>query len=342
MKRHELLIGFGLLMFLLGLFLYCPAVQAQEKVITMNYAHFMPIMTKQAQLGQQWCREVEKRTNNRVKITFYPGGTLATAPLVYDAVVKGIADVGWSFLSYTRGRFPLSEVIDLPLGYKSGYAATKMTNEYYKKYKPKELDDVKVMYLHAHGPGLLSTKKAVYKLSDLKGMKIRSTGLSAKIVQALGGATVGMSIAEAYDALRTGVVDGILIPVEALEQWKLGELTQFTTESYSSAYTTAGFCVMNKAKWNSLPADIQNIIEKINEEWIEKTGLLWDQMDKDGKAFALSKGIKFIPLSQEESALWAAKVKPIVDEYVQTMKSKNLPGEEVLKFCQDYLTKTQK
>ncbi len=217
-----------------------------------------------------------------------------------------------------------------------------MTNEYYKKYKPKELDDVKVMYLHAHGPGLLSTKKAVYKLSDLKGMKIRSTGLSAKIVQALGGATVGMSIAEAYDALRTGVVDGILIPVEALEQWKLGELTQFTTESYSSAYTTAGFCVMNKAKWNSLPADIQNIIEKINEEWIEKTGLLWDQMDKDGKAFALSKGIKFIPLSQEESALWAAKVKPIVDEYVQTMKSKNLPGEEVLKFCQDYLTKTQK
>ena len=295
MKRHELLIGFGLLMFLLGLFLYCPAVQAQEKVITMNYAHFMPIMTKQAQLGEQWCREVEKRTNNRVKITFYPGGTLATAPLVYDAVVKGIADVGWSFLSYTRGRFPLSEVIDLPLGYKSGYAATKMTNEYYKKYKPKELDDVKVMYLHAHGPGLLSTKKAVYKLSDLKGMKIRSTGLSAKIVQALGGATVGMSIAEAYDALRTGVVDGILIPVEALEQWKLGELTQFTTESYSSAYTTAGFCVMNKAKWNSLPADIQNIIEKINEEWIEKTGKKQtaDYIDKTHIGQCKGKQIRF-------------------------------------------------
>lgn len=82
-------------------------------------------------------------------------------------------------------------------------------------------------------------------------------------------------------------------------------------------------------------------VEEI-KKGIEKTGLLWDQMDKDGKAFALSKGIKFIPLSQEESALWAAKVKPIVDEYVQTMKSKNLPGEEVLKFCQDYLTKTQK
>jgi TRAP-type C4-dicarboxylate transport system substrate-binding protein len=342
MKRYELLIGFGLLISLLGLGLFCPAVQAQEKVITLNYAHFMPIMTKQAQLAEKWCREVEKRTNNRVKITFYPGGTLAPAPLVYDNVVKGIADFGWSFLSYTRGRFPLSEVIDLPLGYKSGYAATKMINEYYKKFKPKELDDVKVMYLHAHGPGLLSTKKPVYKLGDMKGMKIRSTGLSAKIVQALGGATVGMSIAESYDALRTGVVEGILIPVEALQQWKLADLTQFTTESYGAAYTTAGFCVMNKAKWSSLPADIQNIIEKINEEWIEKTGTLWDQMDKDGKAYAIDKGIKFISLSEEENALWAAKMKPIIEDYIQAMKGKNLPGEEALKFCQDYLVKNQK
>ncbi len=342
MKRYSLLIGFSIILSLLFTGLFCSPAQAQDKVITLNYAHFMPIMTKQAQLAEQWCREVEKRTNGRVKITFYPGGTLATAPLVYDAVVKGIADVGWSFLSYSRGRFPLTEVIDLPLGYKSGYVATKMINDYYKKFKPKELDDVRILYLHAHGPGLLTTKKPVYKLEDMKGMKIRSTGLSAKIVQALGGAAVGMSIAESYDALRTGVVEGILIPVEALQQWKLADFAQFTTESYGSAYTTAGFCVMNKAKWSSLPPDIQNIIEKINDEWIEKTGSLWDQMDKEGKIYATAKGIKFIPLSQEEDARWAAKMKPIIEEYLQATKAKNLPGEEALKYCEDYLAKNQK
>ncbi|HEY3276163.1 MAG TPA: TRAP transporter substrate-binding protein [Syntrophorhabdaceae bacterium] len=341
MRRYGLIYGFAL-MILFGIsFLPTPA-PAQEKVITLNYAHFMPISTRQAQLAEQWCKEVEKRTNNRVKVSFYSSGTLAPAPLIYDAVNKGIADVGWSFLSYTRGRFPLLEVIDLPLGYKSGYVATKLVNDFYKKFKPKEMDDTKVMYLHAHGPGILMTKKPVNKLEDMKGMKIRSTGLSAKIVQVLGGAPVGMPIAEAYDAMRTGVVEGILIPVEGLQQWKLADWTKFTTENYGSAYTTAGFCIMNKSKWASLPPDIQNIITQINAEWAEKTGQLWDQMDKDGRVYAQGKGIKFIALTKEEDAKWASKVAPMIDDYVKSMKAKNLPGEEALGYCKDYLRTHQK
>ena len=341
MRRCVMTIGVGLLV-MLGLYAGMGPALAQEKVFTLNYAHFMPMTTRQAQLADEWCREVTKRTNGRVKVTFFPAGTLATAPLIYDAVLKGGADVGWSFLSYTRGKFPLTEVIDLPLGYKSGYTATRMANEYYRKFKPKELDGVKVMYLHVHGPGVLSTKKPVYKLEDLSGMKIRSTGLSAKIIKALGGAPVGMSIAEAYDALRTGVVDGIQVPVEGLQQWKFADLTRYTTENYGSAYESAGFCVMNKAKWNSLPSDIQVIIEKINEEWMEKTGRLWDQMDKDGKVYAQAKGIKFITLSREEDARWASRMTPIIDEYVTSMKGKYLPGAEVLDFCRTYLKENQR
>ncbi|HOP86422.1 MAG TPA: TRAP transporter substrate-binding protein [Syntrophorhabdaceae bacterium] len=318
------------------------SAHAQENVINMNYAHFMPTVTKQAQLAEQWCKEVEKRTNGRVKIKFYPGSTLINAPLMYDGVVKGIADIGWSFLAYTRGKFPLSEVVDLPLGYKSGYVATKLANEFYKQFKPKELDDVKVMYLHAHGPGILLTaKKPVHKLEDLKGMKIRATGLSAKIVETLGGAPVGMPISDAYDALRTGVVEGISVTVEALQQWKLADYIKYVTENYGSAYTTTGFCIMNKKKWNSLPSDIQKIIEDINKEWIEKTGQLWDQLDKEGKVFAENKGIKFISLSKEEDEKWASKVRPILDAYVKSMETKNLPGDKALKFCIDFLNKNQ-
>ncbi len=311
------------------------------QVVTLKYTNFFPAPHKHSLLAEQWGVEVEKRTNGRVKVIYYPAATLTPATQTYDSVVKGIADVGMSCQAYTRGKFPLSEVIDLPLSYRSGLVATRMTNEFLKKFRPKEYDETQVMFLHAHGPGILHTKKPVTKLEEMKGLKVRSTGLSAKIVQALGGAPVGMPMNEAYDALAKGVADGILGPNEALKGYKLGEVTAFTTENYGSTYSTAFFVVMNKAKWNALPKDAQAIIEKLNEEWIEKTGKLWDEIDQEGKDYALQKGMKFLPLSKEEDARWAKAVRPILDEYVRDSKAKGLPGDQALKFCIDYLTSHQ-
>jgi TRAP-type C4-dicarboxylate transport system substrate-binding protein len=146
-----------------------------------------------------------------------------------------------------------------------------------------------------------------------------------------------MPIGDSYDALMKGVVEAILVPVEGLKQWKLFEVTSFVTENFGSAYTTTFFCVMNKNKWDSLPLNIQKIIEQVNIEWIEKTGKLWDEMDKEGKTFSISNGIKFIPLSKEEDTRWTATVKPMLDEYVKRMREKKLPGDEALKFALDYL-----
>ena len=83
--------------------------------------------------------------------------------------------------AYTRGRFPVMEAVDLPFGYPSGRAATRVAYEFYKKMNPKELQDVKVLVIHAHGPGIIASKKEIYTLDHIKGMKIRCTGLSAKI-----------------------------------------------------------------------------------------------------------------------------------------------------------------
>jgi TRAP-type transport system periplasmic protein len=315
---------------------------AQDKVIVLKYTNFFPAPHANSIIAEQWCKEVEKRTNGRVKVNYYPGATLTPANQTYDSVVKGIADVGTSVQAYTRGKFPLTEVVDLPLAYRSGFVATKMVNEFYKKFQPKEYDETQVMYLHAHGPGILHTKKPVNRMEDLKGMKIRSTGLSAKVVQAAGGAPVGMPMTESYDALSKGVADGILCPDEALKGFKLGEVTAYTTETYGAAYSSAFFVVMNKQKWSSLPKDIQAIIEKINEEWIDKQGHIWDDIDKEGKTWAIQKGMKYIPLSPEENARWAAAVRPILDEYVKNAKAKGLPGDAALQFCLDYLKAHQK
>ncbi|MBI4966370.1 MAG: TRAP transporter substrate-binding protein [Desulfomonile tiedjei] len=312
---------------------------AHAKTVELTYSIFFPATHGHCILATEWAKEVEKRTNGAVKINMFPGGTLTPADQCYDGVVKGISDVGMSVVSYVKGRFPLSEVIDLPLGYRGGSQATKLCNAYFAKFKPKEFDDVKIMYFHGHGPGIVNTKKPVEKLEDLKGMKLRCTGTSAKVASALGAAPVAMPQTETYDALQKGVVEGVLSPIEVLKGWKFAEVTASTTQNFGSSYSLLFFVAMNKKKWDSLPKDAQETIEKINQEWIEKTAKLWVDLDKEGTEFAIAKGHKIIPLSKEEDARWAKLVQPVLEEYVKNTKAKGLPGDEALKFCQEWLKK---
>jgi len=320
-------------------FLLIGAGPSQAKTIDLTYSTFFPATHTHTLLSIEWGKEIEKRTKGAVKVTMFPGATLTPANQSYDGVVKGISDIAMSVFSYTSGRFPLMEVIDMPLGYKNGLQSTRLCNAVYKKFQPKELDDVKVMYLHGHGPGILHTKKPVQKLEDLKGMKIRCTGTTAKLVTHLGGSPVAMPQTETYDALQKGVVEGVMNPFEALKGWKIAEVIKSTTMNYGSAYSMAFFVVMNKKKWDSLPKDVQAVIEQVNEEWIEKTGQAWDDIDKGGMEFTKAKGNQVISLSPQEDARWAQLAQPILAEYVQAMKGKGIPGEEALKFCQDWLKK---
>ena len=323
---------------IIGFSFFISSVHAQTK---LNYSVFFPAPHKNAVLAGEWAKEIEKRTDGRVKITVFYGGTLTPADKCYDGVVKGISDIGFSVLAYTRGKFPLTEVADLPLGMKSGLVASKLINDFYKKFKPRELDEVQVMYLHGHGPGILHSKKEVTKLEDVKGMKIRCTGMAAKIVAALGATPVAMPMGETYDALSRGVVDGSMAPYEALQGWKWGEVVKYTVEDWGASYSSGMFVVMNKDKWNSLPPDVQKIIEQVNEEYIEKQGKTWDEIEKAGRDFTISRGNKIISFLQDEDWRWQKAVKPLLDEYVKNMKEKGLPGEEALKFYQDQLKKLQ-
>jgi len=309
--------------------------------VKLNYSIFFAASHRNSVLATEWAREVEKRSGGKVQITMFYGGTLTPADKCYDGVVNGISDIGMSCLSYTMGRFPLSEVLDLPQGTTSGLVATRLVNDFYQKFKPKELADAKVLYLHGHGPGLLHTKTPVRTLEDLKGMKIRATGTSAKIVTALGGAPVAMPMSDSYDAISRGVAQGILCPVESLQGWKLGEVIRHTTQDYGAAYTITFFVVMNRARWDSLPADVQKAIEQVNAEWIEKTGSAWDEMDKAGAAFAAGLGTSVIPLSAQENARWAKAVEPLFDEYVKDKTAKGLPAAEALAWCRARLRELQ-
>lgn len=319
--------------YLLGL----SGVASAQKVIELTFSNFFPAAHKNSKIMEEWIAEIEKRTGGKVKIKYYPGGTLTPAAQVYDGVVKGISDIGESVFAYTRGRFPVMEAVDLPLGYKSAVIATNLVNAVYQKFQPKELADVKVLILHAHGPGILHTKFPVSKLEDLKGRKIRATGLASKIVTALGATPVATTMPETYDALRTGVAEGAMAPVEALHGWKWGEVVSYTIQSFGSAYTTAMFVVMNKSKWESLPKDVQKVFEDVSKEFTKKQAELWDQIDKEGYDFIKARGNKIVALSPEENARWAQAVTPVIDDYIKEASAKGLPASEIVKFCLDFI-----
>jgi len=339
MKNRGILI-LTISLFLVSAFITLLAVPvATAAEIELRYSTFFPPTHIQAKLAEAWIQEVEKQTDGKVKITFFPGGTLGKGPEIYGHVLKGVTDIGFCLFAYTRGRFPVMEAVDLPLGYPTGSCATRVVNRFYKKFKPKELDKIHVLYLHAHGPGLLHTEEPVYTLADMKGMKIRSTGFSAKVAKALGGVPVAMGQGGAYEALQKGVVEGTLSPMEVLKGWKQAEVIKSTTECFSVGYTTGFYVVMNKEKWQALPKDVRKVMTKASKEWIAKHGKAWDESDEEGKKYTLSLGNEIIPLSVAESTKWKTAVRPVIDDFIEAREKQGMPAEKYVKFLEKEIKK---
>jgi TRAP-type C4-dicarboxylate transport system substrate-binding protein len=157
-------------------------------------------------------------------------------------------------------------------------------------------------------------------------MKIRSTGLSAKVVEALGAVPVAMPQGDTYESLQKGVVEGTFGPLEVLKGWRQAEVVKYTTNCSSVGYTTAMFVVMNKAKWNALSPEIQDVFQATSRKWIDVHGRRWDEGDEEGRAYATSLGNQILNLSNEENLRWKDKVRPIIDAYISGTATKNLDG----------------
>jgi len=328
MNKKSFFTGISIIFAAVFLFSWCGSGAWAQT--TLTYSIFFPATHAQAKAGDAWAKEIEKRTGGKVKINIFPGGSLTPADQCFDGVVKGISDIGMSCFAYTRGRLPLLEALDLPMGYPNGMVATRVANDFVKKMKPKELNDVKVLYLHAHGPGLLHTQKPVRTMADIKGMKVRSTGLSAKIVESLGGVSVAMPQGGTYEALQKGVVQGTLAPMETLKGWKQAQVVKYTTDCTNIGYTTAMFVVMNRKKWEALPKDVQKVFDDVSQEWIAVAGKAWDDADAEGYKYSAELGNQLIKLSAAEQARWKAAVKPVAEDYIKSAESKGLPGRQAV------------
>jgi TRAP-type C4-dicarboxylate transport system substrate-binding protein len=336
--RHDTVM---LTVFLALIFVAWPLVNGEaqgaptkDKPIELKFAHFLPPNHFLVVDGfAPWAKAVEERSGGRVKVTFYPAQSLCKAKDDYDAAVTGIADIAWHSIAYTPGRFPLTEVFFLPfLGSVSAETANNVYQELYKKFPEfrKEYSEVKVLWLHiGSSAGLLSAKKPIRKLEDLQKVLIRAVGPNAAVAEALGATPVSMSAPDTYLAMEKGTVDAAFIPTEALISFKLSEVTNYLTvggESGFGPYCTA----MNLRVWNSLPPDIQKIIEEESAKASVMNSRGWDLQEQ--AAIELMKktpGKEVIYLSPQEVDRWRAKVQPLYDKWMAEREAKGLPAKQV-------------
>jgi TRAP-type transport system periplasmic protein len=324
--------GLIVVTFLFSLLFICTSATA--KTVQLSLSNFFPASHfMNTKVLAQWIAEVQKATQGAVKINNFPGGTLLKAPETYEGVVSGTSDLGNGVFAYNRGRFPVMEGFELPGIYFGSCAATTMVAvEGVEKFKPKELSDTKLMFLYSVGPGSLYSKKKVNTLEDLKGMRIRATGLTAKSIAALGAIPVAMPQPDVYESLSKGVIDGNIGPPEVLKGWKQADVTRFIT-IMPPVYNSIHYTVMNKTKWASLPEKVRQAIDTVNASFSLKAAQIWDAQQKDeGIDYGLAQGMQLGRLSKEDNDKAMADMHSVLDDYITRMNEKGLPGKEIVAF----------
>jgi len=272
-----------------------------------------------------------------LKINMFPVNTLLKSEEMYDGVVSGTADIVSSSMGYTRGRFPVMEGFELPgIYFGSATATVAGAWEGYKKFRPKEFSDVKVLWFYSAGPGMLYTKKEVRSLSELKGMRIRATGNTAAAIKAMGAIPVAMPMADVYEALSKGVVEGQIAPPEVLKGWKQAEVTNYIV-ILPPVYNSIMYTVMNLKKWNSLPGEVQIAIDAINEGFSVRAAKIWDaQQVTGGIDYGIKEhGMKMVKWPDADMQQAMALMQPLLDAYVERVNEKGLPGQEILDFVEE-------
>jgi len=320
---------------LLSGLLAAPAAMAQD-VTTLKVHFFLPATSYAATLFiQPWCDKIAKESAGKLKCQIYPAMTLGGTPAqLFDQARDGVADIVWTLPGYTAGRFPSLEAFELPFMMQNPEATSKALWDYTQKYSQDEFKDVKPLAFHVHGDGVFHmTNKPIKTLADLKGLKLRApTRLTNKYIAMLGATPVGMPVPQVGDALSKGVIDGAVVPYEVVPAVKIQELVKFHSETDPAEpafYTSTFIFAMNKAKYESLPADLKAAIDKHSGKVLsELAGSVWDQGNEAARKKTAKNTTQVIPAA--ELAAWKAVGTKLADSWVSDMNGKGKPGARML------------
>jgi len=310
------------------------AAQAQQ--VTLSLHQFLPAQANVPKLVLDvWADSVEAASDGRIKIDRYPSMQLGgRPPELMDQAIDGVADIVWTVVGYTPGRYPSTEVFELPFMMTNARAMSSAYWQMFEKYmRDTEFKDVHILGTWVHGPGMIHVNKEVRTPADMAGLKIRGGSRTVNaLLEKMGATPVGMPVPAVPEGLSKGVIDGTTIPWEVTGALKIPELVNNHTEFEGHAlYVLTFVLAMNKDRYEGLPADLQKVID-------DNSGLEFSifaggtQADADGPArqAAVDRGNNIVTVSGSELDAWRAVSQPIFAEWVADMESKGIDGQALI------------
>lgn len=316
---------------------------AQDVTLKLHF-HLPPTSFASTLFIQPWCDKIARESNQRMKCQIYPSMQLGGTPAqLYDQVRDGVADVVWTLPGYTSGRFPAVEAFELPFMMQSPEATSKALWDYVQLHAQGEFKDVRPLAFHVHGDGVFHmASKPVRSMSDLRGLKLRApTRLTNKFIAMLGATPVSMPVPQVGDALSKGVIDGAVVPYEVVPSVKLQELARYHSETDPAEpafYTSTFIFAMNKAKYESLPADLKKVIDNNSGPALSgQIGKAFLQADVEGRKLVAPASVNVIPSS--ELATWKQLGNKLAADWVKDMDAKGLQGGKLLEDAKALIAK---
>lgn len=301
---------------------------------TLAVSQWVPPSHPVAEVMTQWAKKVEDATQGRVKLANLPQA-VTNPPGHFNAVRDGLADVAFTVIGYTPGRFPLSEIAEMPL---MGDSAELNSAAFYRVAAKEpaimnEYKDVKVLALFTHGPGtIFNTKQEITSLGDLQKLKFRvGGGVVNEVSKQLGTNTTIKPATETYELISNGVMDGAWLPLESIATYKLEKLVKHVTTFPGGLYSSTFIVMMNKKRWDSLSQADQAAIDRIaGEAFSRDLGRAFDAKDNEGRALAQASGIKISPAPAALVKEVESRIAPLEKRWVDLARSKGVANPEAL------------
>lgn len=263
---------------------------------------------------------------------------LAPPPAQYDTIRDGVADIGWIVHGYTKGKFLTTKMIEMPGWSGNAEAMSVAFQQTHEKFfaAANEAKGVKIMAQFVHGPGMVNTAEEITSYKQLEGKKIRVGGGVANAVgSALGVAGVNMPAPSVYEAIASGVADGVFFPLETLHSFKIDELTKFSFANPDGMYTTSFSMIIGQDTYDALSDEHKACIDaSTGVETARQIGKFWDEADNVGREQSAAGGSVVIEASDEERAYFKEKTAGIKDEVMAEIESRGVDANAAY----DYMT----
>lgn len=303
---------------------------------SFNLQSFLPAQaTIPSKIIDVWADEIEEASAGRIEIKRFASMQLGgKPPELFDQVIDGIIDITWNVNGYTPGRFPSTEVFELPFLVTDARAASSAYWQMMQEHMADtEFKDMKVLGVWVHGPGVIHANKEVVNPEDFNGMKIRGASRQVNaLLKELGATPVGMPVPAVPEALSKGVIDGTTIPWEVTKALKVPELVEHHTEfTGPMMYTVTFVLAMNWDKYNSLPDDLKAIVdENSGMKFSVFAGGTQQDYDAPSRQLAVDRGNSIVTLDADQSATWAAAAQPVTDAWIAEMSGKGIDGQGLI------------